>query len=552
MPARSAISFVIAVVVLLVAPSAALGQQNPPPNTFQDGFDQSCTPAHCTLREAIQLASPGDVITLSAGTYVLSPQFGELGIGVDITIAGAGARQTTISANGASKVFYLFGASVGMSGVTITRGNGDGEISGRGGAIYVDSGSSLTLVNSAVTDSTITGDGGGIYSDGRLTLDRTTVSGNEATGLGGGVWGGDVEFGASVSITSSTVSGNTASGGGGVAAGTLTIARSTIAGNTAARGAALFKQASGPTTINDSIVAASTSNACVQLTAVTGSHNLSSDTTCPFGAPEDRTNVDPLLGPLQDNGGATNTQALLVGSPAIGAANPATCTGSDQRGIARPQQSTCDIGAFEYVAPPAPPQPGPPPPPPPEETQLPPPVAGRTLNALPKSGRVRVKLPGTKRYVRLREGQQVPVGTVFDTRKGHVTLVAAANRRGGTATSEFWAGIFRLGQTKGRRPRTTLTLTEKLSCAKAGKASTAAKKKKKKKRRRLWGNGRGRFRTKGKHSAATVVGTKWLVQDRCKLTVTRVVRGRVKVRDFVKKKTITVRKGKRYIARARR
>jgi hypothetical protein len=141
---------------------------------------------------------------------------------------------------------------------------------------------------------------------------------------------------------------------------------------------------------------------------------------------------------------------------------------------------------------------------------------------------------------------------VFDTRRGHVTLVAAANRRGGTATAEFWAGIFRLGQTKGRRPRTTLTLTEKLSCGKAAKAGTAAKKKKRKKRRRLWGNGRGRFRTKGKHSAATVVGTKWLVQDRCTSTVTRVVRGRVRVRDFVKKETITVRRGKKYVARAGR
>ena len=89
-------------------------------------------------------------------------------------------------------------------------------------------------------------------------------------------------------------------------------------------------------------------------------------------------------------------------------------------------------------------------------------------------------------------------------------------------------------------------LTEKLSCPKAGNASVAAKKKK----RRLWGDGEGKFRTKGKHSAATVVGTKWLVEDRCKSTLTRVVRGRVSVRDFAKKKTVIVRAGKRYIARA--
>ena len=93
-----------------------------------------------------------------------------------------------------------------------------------------------------------------------------------------------------------------------------------------------------------------------------------------------------------------------------------------------------------------------------------------------------------------------------------------------------------------------MTLVEKLSCKSSKQANAAAKKKKK---RRLWGNGTGRFRTKGKHSAATVVGTKWLVQDRCTSTLTRVARGRVRVRDFVKKKTVLVKRGKKYIARAR-
>ena len=59
-------------------------------------------------------------------------------------------------------------------------------------------------------------------------------------------------------------------------------------------------------------------------------------------------------------------------------------------------------------------------------------------------------------------------------------------------------------------------------------------------------------RTKGKHSAATVVGTKWLVEDKCTSTLTRVTRGRVSVRDFVKKKTVIVRAGKKYVARAKK
>ena len=114
--------------------------------------------------------------------------------------------------------------------------------------------------------------------------------------------------------------------------------------------------------------------------------------------------------------------------------------------------------------------------------------------------------------------------------------------------STFYDGIFRIGQGKAAKPLTTLTLVEELSCPKAGNAIAAAKKKK----RRLWGDGSGKFRTKGKHSAATVVGTKWLVEDKCTSTLTRVVRGRVSVRDFVKKKTVIVRAGKKYVARAKK
>jgi hypothetical protein len=179
---------------------------------------------------------------------------------------------------------------------------------------------------------------------------------------------------------------------------------------------------------------------------------------------------------------------------------------------------------------------------------LPPPQPGKSVNALPKSGTVRVRLPGSAAYVDLDEAQQLPVGTIVDATKGHVTLVAAADDAGGTATAEFWAGIFKIGQTKGDAPTTVLTLVGKLSCPSAGKASLAAKGKKK---RRLWGDGDGKFQTKGKHSAATVVGTRWLVEDKCRSTLTRVVRGRVSVRDFVKKKTVIVRAGKKYVARAR-
>jgi hypothetical protein len=74
--------------------------------------------------------------------------------------------------------------------------------------------------------------------------------------------------------------------------------------------------------------------------------------------------------------------------------------------------------------------------------------------------------------------------------------------------------------------------------------------KRKRQVRRLWGNGKGRFTTKGRYSSATVRGTHWLVQDRCDGTLTRVLRGVVKVQDFRGHKTISVRAGHTYLAKA--
>jgi hypothetical protein len=172
---------------------------------------------------------------------------------------------------------------------------------------------------------------------------------------------------------------------------------------------------------------------------------------------------------------------------------------------------------------------------------LPPPVAGKEVNATTAGGTVKVKEPGDKGFTVLGAGAQIPVGTTVDTRKGRVTLVTADKK--GTAKAVFYDGVFKVGQSK-KSKLTTLSLVEKLACG--GKASAAIKRKKK---RRLWGNGKGRFQTKGKRSAATVVGTKWLVEDTCTTTVTRVARGKVKVRDFRKHKTVTVKAGHKYVAR---
>jgi VCBS repeat protein len=178
---------------------------------------------------------------------------------------------------------------------------------------------------------------------------------------------------------------------------------------------------------------------------------------------------------------------------------------------------------------------------------LPAPVAGKSVNVRPVSGTVKIKRRGSQHFVKLTAAAHIPVGSTVDTRHGRIAITAAQGK-GKTATMDFYDGLFKLTQTKGKKPLTTLALTEKLSCPSGKKASVAAKKKK---TRRLWGDGKGHFRTKGKHSAATVVGTRYLVQDRCGSTLTRVVRGRVSVRDFAKRKTVLVKAGKRYTARAK-
>jgi hypothetical protein len=536
---------IAAVVALLALPATAVADTLDV-NTNLDNGEGTCVeamPGGCTLREAIGDAVAGDTVNVPLGDYVLVN--GELSVFVPMTITGAGARQTVISGGGNSKVLYIAsGGTVTVTGVTLTGGNGVGEINNTGGAVYVSSGTVLNLGSSAITNSNVTGNGGGIYSGGRLVMVASTVSGNTATANGGGIYHAASEDFAAVAL--STISGNGADAGGGIYASgaPLIVADATIAGNSARAGGGVFKPA-GVATFDSAIVTATSGGACGGQLQINGTHNLTGDLTCPFTSVTNTANADPLLGPLQDNGGQTNTRALAAGSPAIGAANPdpAQCTGADQRGIARPQQGTCDIGAFEYVPPTQPP-----PPSPPEEGQeLPPPVAGRNVNALPKSGTVRIRRRGQKKFVKLTEGQQIPVGSTIDTLKGRVTLVVAADNMGKTATSDFYGGIFKVLQTKGAKPITELLLTEKLSCPKSGQASIAAKKRK----RRLWGDGKGKFRTEGEFSSATVRGTKWLVQDSCGSTLTRVVRGKVAVRDFVKKKTVIVRKGKRYIARAK-
>ena len=208
---------------------------------------------------------------------------------------------------------------------------------------------------------------------------------------------------------------------------------------------------------------------------------------------------------------------------------------------------------------------------------LPPPVPGKSVNVQVVSGQVLIKPPGSGRaratgpakgFVPLTGPLQIPVGSQLDTSKGRVALTSAADTGGTkTQTSDFYQGIFQVKQSvpkkKPKKPKALVTdlvmkgEIPRSQCAPlkgARSAADAATKKKGPKAvlGKLWGNGKGKFRTNGKYSAATVRGTIWLVQDRCEGTLTKVTRGTVQVRDFKRKKTITVKAGHSYLARAQR
>jgi hypothetical protein len=540
------IRLAIAVVAgLLLLPDLARADLTVTAN--DDDGNGVCTdvPTDCTLRDALTEAVPGERAIVPPGEYQLD---GALGLGDDF-ILGSNARTTIIRAANNERVLQATAGDNRVTGVTIT--GGEAPLDFGGGALVQGVGVGLTLTNVTVIEN-FAAQGGGVANFGAtLNVVRSTITDNNASeptneGEGGGIYSDGAN--AVTTVTDSTISANQAGSGettalgGGIAVfeGSLTARNVTLAANTAGfsgsptggEGGAIYVDpppASPTVTISNTIIDSFELPGCSG--AFTRDHNVVDDSSC--GSPV----RNPLLGALLPNGAMTDTHALGATSPAVDAG--ANCSSTDQRG--QPRKRACDAGAYEFQGN-LPPSGGQPPPPP---GDLPDPVPHKNVNALPKSGTVKIKLPGSDEFVELEEGQQIPLGTIVDTRKGRVTIVAAA---GNGQKADFYAGLFKLSQTKGKKPITVLTLVEKLTGCKAkGKATTAAKKRKK---RRLWGNGKGRFRTKPKHQAATIVGTKWLVEDRCDRSITRVVRGKVRVRDLVKKKTVIVKAGEKYVTKA--
>ncbi len=239
-------------------------------------------------------------------------------------------------------------SNVTISGNSATNG-------GAGIANHPDHNGTMTITNSTIANNTAP-HGGGVHNlpvNGTVNILSSTLSGNTVTGNGGGI----SSFG-TLKLENATLSNNSAVVGGGVfSTGTLTTINSTIANNSATTsggGIANF----GTLHLTNSIIANSTgSEDCYShngLVATSVKTLIEDNAASPYQCGSPFLDEDPKLGSLADNGGSTQTLALLPGSPAIDAGDDASCPDTDQRGVTRPQGSHCDIGSYEYQEAPPP------------------------------------------------------------------------------------------------------------------------------------------------------------------------------------------------------
>ena len=319
----------------------------------------------CTLRAALQEANalpactPLTINFSVNGTINLASALPNLDH-PNLTLNGPGAHLLTVQRNsgGNYRIFALNGTRTAqLSGLTIAGGDVNGD-----GAGLLNNGT-LTVTGCQITGNTASGFGGGVENLGSLTINNSTITNNTSNGNQAG--GGIDHAGGSLIVTNSTISGNSAtngaSNGGGIwSQATATITNCTISNNTAATGGAggIFR-ANGVFTLRNNLIAANVNNATIPDVsgAFTSSGfnligNVGTATGLTNGVNGDKAGtganpLNPLLGVLQNNGGPTSTLALLPGSPALNAGTNTGAPATDQRGIARPQQTTTDIGAFE-------------------------------------------------------------------------------------------------------------------------------------------------------------------------------------------------------------
>jgi hypothetical protein len=355
-----------------------------------------------SLRQALAVAHDGDRITFAVSDTITLTS-GGLGVTKSVTISGPGADQLSIDGN-QRNVFFV-SAFATISGLTIR--NGAYGIDNAGGTLTVrncvisnnalsgihNSTQEFGAVTATILSTTVSGNSqGGVFSlpyifGGRanVTITHCTISGNFSAPGGGGILGtatfltvanstisgnstgrsgGGILVGGlpGSSIVNSTISGNSAgTSGGGIFTYTasLRVANCTITGNSAPSGGGIYNDGQSSEISNTILNAGALGENIFNNggTVTSDGYNLSSDDGGGYlTGPGDQINTDPLLGPLQNNGGPTLTHALLPGSPAIDAGDPNFTPPPfrDQRGLCfdRVYNGRLDVGSFESQPPP--------------------------------------------------------------------------------------------------------------------------------------------------------------------------------------------------------
>jgi hypothetical protein len=521
--------------LLLVPVSAGAAQRwASPESTLKSDTCSATSP--CNIDYAVEGAAAGDEVIVTPGTYTLTSSLYPT---VPIDVHGvAGQPRPHLIGNGATALLtFKSGGSLRHLALEAT-GSGQDALTLRGGL------AEDLLLRSA------TGDGAKVDGAAAGTVLRDSVV--QAFGGGSGLAGLKIRnSGAGGDVTLVNVS-----------------AMATGAMASGIRCELSFGQARLVNTIARGVVA--------DIDASLGGGNCSAWSS----------NFRPLLSPGVI-AGSGNQQASprfvdaangdlrpLADSPTVNAGSADALLGaSDPAGCPRTLGGSPDIGAYEYAYPAAdacawaPPEPVLADPARPSTGDaevdqairgVPLPVLGRTVIVSPGSGKVLVRRPGSPRFRILDDPARLPVGSIVDTREGRVELVSSVAADGRLQSGEFWGSKFQVRQGRNGRGMTSLVLRggNFASCrrpAAEGSGHGVASASAVRRIRRLWGRDRGgRFRTYGRQSQATVRGTRWLTEDRCDGTLTRVASGAVAVFDRSRRKTVIVRAGRSYLARARR
>jgi hypothetical protein len=320
----------------------------------------------------------GNGATIARSTVAGTPAFRLLDVASKGTLAISALTVTNGLANngvqGGGGVYNH--GTMSVTGSTFTRNSNPSNTGTSGGAI---NNSGILTVGSSSFSGNSAQEGGGVFNQKTVTITGSTFTNNTALVFGGGALlnaagsetlvgdtfvgntgpgGGAIDNDTALLIVNSTFVNNTGGSNGGGAVenfGTTTIRQSTFSGNTSPYGANLFNYTGFSMSVVDSIVAGGQvgSNCGGQAPITDQGYNIDTGTSCAFTATmHSLSSTQPRLGALADNGGPTQTMALPAGSPALNLV-PATapvCAGTtDQRGVARPQGTGCDVGAYEVV-----------------------------------------------------------------------------------------------------------------------------------------------------------------------------------------------------------